>query len=66
MQVNLLMTLYFKNYLTKLTDLEITPLDDSLKQIIVFRLFKVTEMVIKNDEYSTYKFASVFNVGTEP
>jgi DNA helicase HerA-like ATPase/uncharacterized membrane protein YjfL (UPF0719 family) len=50
-----------KNYLTRLTDLEIIPLDDSLKKISKIRLFKITEMVYQNDEYSTYKFASVFN-----
>ncbi|WP_281884882.1 ATP-binding protein [Paenibacillus sp. YYML68] len=50
-----------KNYLTKLTDLEILPLPDSLKQISDIRLFKITEMVYQNNEYSTYKFASVFN-----
>lgn len=50
-----------KNYLTKLTSLEITPLDNSLKQISDIRLFKISEMVYQKDEYSTYKFASVFN-----
>lgn len=50
-----------KNYLTNLTNLEIIPLDDSLKQISDIRLFKITEMVYQKDEYSTYKFASVFN-----
>ena len=50
-----------KNYLTKLTELEIVPLKDSLKQISDIRLFKITEMVYQKDEYSTYKFASVFN-----
>jgi hypothetical protein len=50
-----------KNYLTKLTDLEIIPLEDKLKQISDIRLFKITEMVYQKDEYSTYKFASVFN-----
>lgn len=50
-----------KNYLTRLTDLEIIPLPDDMKQIGDIRLFKITEMVYQNDEYSTYKFASVFN-----
>lgn len=50
-----------KNYLTKLTDLEIVPLSDDMKQISDIRLFKITEMVYQKDEYSTYKFASVFN-----
>lgn len=50
-----------KKYLHKLTGLEIIPLTDDLKQISDIRLFKITEMVYQKDEYSTYKFASVFN-----
>ncbi|GLC80950.1 ATP-binding protein [Lacrimispora brassicae] len=50
-----------KKYLHKLADLEIIPLDDDFKQISDIRLFKITEMVYQKDEYSTYKFASVFN-----
>lgn len=50
-----------KKYLHKLTDLEIIPLDESLKKISDIRLFRITEMVYQNNEYSTYKFASVFN-----
>lgn len=50
-----------KKYLHKLTELEIIPLDDELKKISNIRLFKITEMVYQKDEYSTYKFASVFN-----
>lgn len=50
-----------KNYLSRLTDFEVVPLDDGLKKISDIRLFKITEMVYQNDEYSTYKFASVFN-----
>ena len=50
-----------KKYLYKLTDLDIVPLDDSLKNISDIRIFKITEMVYQNNEYSTYKFASVFN-----
>ena len=50
-----------KKYLHKLTHLEIIPLTDELKQISDIRLFKITEMVYQKDEYSTYKFASVFN-----
>ena len=50
-----------KKYLHKLTDLEIVPLDDSFRKISDIRLFKITEMVYQNNEYSTYKFASVFN-----
>ena len=50
-----------KNYLSKLTEFEVVPLDESLKQISDIRFFKINEMVYQNDEYSTYKFASVYN-----
>lgn len=50
-----------KKYLHRLNDLEIIPLGDELKKISDIRIFKITEMVYQNDEYSTYKFASVFN-----
>lgn len=50
-----------KKYLYRLKDLEIIPLDDSLKKISDIRLFKITEMVYQNNEYSTYKFGSVFS-----
>lgn len=50
-----------KKYLYNLNELEIIPMSDALKQISDIRLFKVTEMVYQKDEYSTYKFASVFN-----
>ena len=50
-----------KKYLHKLTDFEIIPLSNEFKQISDIRLFKITEMVYQKDEYSTYKFASVFN-----
>lgn len=50
-----------KKYLYKLSDLEIIPLSDDLKKISDIRIFKITEMVYQKDEYSTYKFASVFN-----
>ena len=50
-----------KNYLSRLTEFEITPIDENLKRIGDIRLFKFNEMVYQNDEYSTYKFASVFN-----
>ena len=50
-----------KKYLYNLTNLEIVPLDNSLKNISDIRIFKITEMVYQNNEYSTYKFASVFN-----
>lgn len=50
-----------KKYLHKLTDMELLLLDDGLKKISDIRIFKITEMVYQRDEYSTYKFASVFN-----
>ena len=50
-----------KKYLYRLKDFEIVPLDPKLKQIRDIRLFKITEMVYQKDEYSTYKFASVFS-----
>lgn len=40
-----------KKYLHKLTDLEVIPLDDSLKKISDIRIFKITEMVYQNKEY---------------
>ncbi|MDO5003887.1 MAG: DUF87 domain-containing protein [bacterium] len=50
-----------KKYLHKLSDLDIIPLDDDLKEISDIRIFKITEMVYQNNEYSIYKFASVFS-----
>lgn len=50
-----------KKYLHGLTQFEIIPLDDKFKKIGDIRIFKITEMVYQNNEYSTYKFASVFN-----
>ena len=50
-----------KKYLHELTSLKIVPLNEELDRINDIRLFKITEMVYQKDEYSTYKFASVFN-----
>ncbi len=50
-----------KKYLHCLSDLEIIPLGDELKNISDIRIFKITEMVYQNHEYSTYKFSSVFS-----
>lgn len=52
-----------KNYITKLPDLPVVPLDDSqlANSLGKIRLFKITEMVYEQDESATYKFASVFN-----
>lgn len=61
-EANLLIDdIVLKNYLTKLHDFEVIPLDESLKQINDIRFFKISEMVYQSNEYSTYKFASVFN-----
>ncbi len=53
-----------KKYVSKLQNLDIIPLNDkdianNISKNV--RLFKITEMVYEKDEYSTYKFASVFN-----
>ena len=53
-----------KNYISQLHDFEIVPLDEHIKLENLsenVRLFKITEMVYEKDEFSTYKFASVFN-----
>lgn len=50
-----------KKYLYNLSDMEVVPLDSKLKQISDIRIFKITQMVYQKDEFSIYKFASVFN-----
>lgn len=53
-----------KNYITKLKDLNVIPLSNKeLEENISenVRFFKINEMVYEKDEYSTHKFASVFN-----
>ncbi|MDR0429961.1 MAG: hypothetical protein LBH58_05735, partial [Tannerellaceae bacterium] len=53
-----------KNYITKLSTMELAPLDELVKQSNIsdnVRFFKITEMVYQKDEYATYKFATVFN-----
>lgn len=50
-----------KKYLYNLSDMEVMPIDNSLKQISDIRIFKITHMVYQKDEFSIYKFASVFN-----
>lgn len=50
-----------KKYLHRLSELEIVPLGDELKKTSDIRIFKITEMVYQSNEYSTYKFSSVFN-----
>lgn len=54
----------FKNYITDLTNLEIVPLDREILENNIDEnvfLFKVTEMVYEKEEFSTHKFASIFN-----
>ena len=50
-----------KKYLYSLSDFELVPLDEELKDINSIRIFKINEMVYQKNEYSTYKLASVFN-----
>lgn len=52
-----------KNYVTRLTDMQVIPLEaDQLKNSVgKIRLFKINKMVYEKDESATYKFASVFN-----
>lgn len=53
-----------KNYITKLRDLQIIPLSSQELSTNIpenVRFFKINEMVYEKDEYSTHKFASVFN-----
>lgn len=52
-----------KNYITRLPDFSVVPLDKSAitNNLGKIRLFKITEMVYEQDESATYKFASVFN-----
>lgn len=53
-----------KNYITKLRDMDVIPLNNEILKNNIsqnVRLFKINEMVYQQDEYSTYKFASVFN-----
>lgn len=52
-----------KNYITRLPEFSVVPLDKSVvaNNIGRIRLFKITEMVYQKNESATYKFASVFN-----
>lgn len=50
-----------KKYLQNLTELELVPLKDEFDKIGDVRIFKITEMVYQKEEFSIYKFASVFN-----
>ncbi|WP_332373127.1 MULTISPECIES: helicase HerA domain-containing protein [Lactococcus] len=51
-----------KHYLTRLSELEVLPLENPEIQINDIQLFKITEMVYQTDEYSTHKFSAVFDV----
>lgn len=57
----LVQDIVLKNYLHKLKDLEVVPLPNEFKDINKLRIFEINEMVYQKDEYSTYKFASVFS-----
>lgn len=53
-----------KNYLSALSELDVVPLDqntlqNNIKENVLF--FKINEMVYQKNEFSSYKFASVFN-----
>ena len=56
-----------KNYMNDLSKLEVVPLNEDLVKRNLYdnvRLFKITKMVYEKDEFSSYKFASVFNTLT--
>lgn len=50
-----------KNYLTRLADMEVVPLEAGLEGASHIRMFRITEMVYQAGEHSGHKFASVFN-----
>jgi hypothetical protein len=53
-----------KNYINKLSDMDIIPLDKSIVKNNIgenVRFFKITEMIYQKDEYAAYKFATVFD-----
>jgi hypothetical protein len=53
-----------KNYITKLSGMELVPLDADIKTNNIsenVRIFKINEMIYQKDEFASYKFASVFN-----
>ena len=51
-----------KNYLTKLSDLEIIPCSNTSTENII--LFKINKMVYEKDEYATDKFISIVSAMT--
>lgn len=50
-----------KNYLTRLADMEVVPMETELQGAGNIRMFRITEMVYQAGEHSGHKFASVFN-----
>lgn len=52
-----------KNYLTKLSDLDVVPVPDTLTTDDII-LFKINKMVYEKDEYATDKFISVVSAMT--
>jgi len=53
-----------KNYVTNLSSMPVIPLSESILERNIrdnVRFFKITEMVYEQEEFATYKFASVFN-----
>lgn len=53
-----------KNYVSNLSKLDVVPLDQSVLDSNIkenVRFFKINEMVYEQDEFASYKFASVFN-----
>ncbi len=53
-----------KNYLNDLHDFDVIPVSNAIKKENLsenIRIFKITEMVYEKNEFSTYKFATVFN-----
>lgn len=53
--------LVLKKYLHRLSELEIVPLSEELKNISAIRMFRITEMIYQRKEFSTHKFSSVFS-----
>ena len=41
-----------KKYLQRLSEFEVIPIDESIKDIGAIRIFKINEMVYQKDEYS--------------
>lgn len=57
----------FKNYISKLEQMNIIPLDQSLVEKNLaksVRMFKINEIVYAKDEDTTYKLSSVLNAGS--